>query len=263
MKRLLVQAAKRAAPPMNRALARFGVQLVRSPCTRRHSVDLSDIEPIYHDFSLLGAYQAETARGHMQNQRSKAPILQAYVQYALAKTRDETGAAASFLELFCADGYYTMYARHLGAARAIGVDNDRDGFLGSAERIRERLGLTSVEFVHADVAALETLAPVDVVANVGGLYHVADPRAVLAASCRVAHRYLIVQSVVSLANDDPGYFEAPAPGWTWGCRMSRASFDAMVRALGRRVIDRHFNELAGNQRPEDRGSVYYLIDAAG
>jgi hypothetical protein len=28
-------------------------------------------------------------------------------------------------------------------------------------------------------------------------------------------------------------------------------------------VDRHFNELEGNERPEDRGSVYYLIRKPG
>jgi hypothetical protein len=65
--------------------------------------------------------------------------------------------------------------------------------------------------------------------------------------------------VVSLATDDADYFESPAPGWTWGNRFSRKSFDRMIRSLGYTIVDSHFNELEGNSRPEDRGSVYYLI----
>jgi hypothetical protein len=89
---------------------------------------------------------------------------------------------------------------------------------------------------------------------------VENPAEILMKSYAMARKYLIVQSVVSTANDDTGYFETPAPGWSWGSRFSRVSFDKMITALGYRVIDRHFNLLEGNDRAEDRGSVYYLIE---
>ena len=62
-----------------------------------------------------------------------------------------------------------------------------------------------------------------------------------------------------MANEDPDYFESPAPGWTWGCRFNNASFDKVVRELGLEIMDQHFNELEGNDRVEDRGSSYYLL----
>jgi hypothetical protein len=68
--------------------------------------------------------------------------------------------------------------------------------------------------------------------------------------------------VVSLATTDQAYYECPAPGWTWGNRFSVASFDAAIRRTGWDIVDRHFNELEGNDRPEDRGSVYYLVRKA-
>lgn len=75
----------------------------------------------------------------------------------------------------------------------------------------------------------------------------------------MANHYLIVQSVVSLANKNRNYFETPAPGWDWGCRYNRVSFDRMIRSKGYNIIDSHFNELQGNDRLEDKGSIYYLI----
>ena len=75
----------------------------------------------------------------------------------------------------------------------------------------------------------------------------------------MAKQYLIVQNVVSLANTDENYYEAPAPGWDWGNRYSRESFDRMIRSLGYDIEDSFFNHLEGNDRPEDMGSVYYLI----
>jgi hypothetical protein len=91
-------------------------------------------------------------------------------------------------------------------------------------------------------------------------YHVSDPERVLRSSYDLARRYLIVQSVVSLANDDPDYLEAPAPGWDWGSRMNPVSFDAMVRDQGWNLLACHLNELPGNTELQHRGSVYYLIE---
>ena len=53
---------------------------------------------------------------------------------------------------------------------------------------------------------------------------------------------------------------APAPGWTWGNRYSQASFDKMMRSkYGDQILFSQANELKGNGRITNRGSVYYLI----
>ena len=65
---------------------------------------------------------------------------------------------------------------------------------------------------------------------------------------------------VSLITNSKYYYESPAPGWTWGNRYSRASFDKMIRKICPKIVDQHFNELEGNNRLDDRGSVYYLIE---
>ncbi len=62
-----------------------------------------------------------------------------------------------------------------------------------------------------------------------------------------------------MARREDDYYESPAPGWTWGCRYSVESFEKLIRKLGYNVVDKHYNELEGNGRLEDRGSVYYLI----
>lgn len=110
-----------------------------------------------------------------------------------------------------------------------------------------------------DVNEIHQLNPVDVVTNIGGLYHVANPAEILLNSYDLAKRFLFIQTVVSLANSDEDYFEAPAPGWTWGSRYSRESFNRLIGSFGWDVVDSHFNESEGNDRLEDRGSVYYLI----
>jgi hypothetical protein len=221
-------------------------------------VDLRHLGPLYHSYRLLGGVNEQLPGIYAPNQAAKEPILVAYIQHAIAKCRATIATPVSFAELFCADGYYAMVARHLGATRSIGIDNDRDGHFGNARRISAALEL-EVELLKMDVDAIDTLEPVDIVANLGGLYHVANPLEVLRKSHALARRFLIVQTVVSLATRDPSYFAAPAPGWTWGCRFSRESFDRAIRETGWNVVDHHFNELEGNDRPEDRGSSYYLV----
>lgn len=222
---------------------------------------LKDLGELYHDYSLFGFQGSQKPGIFGPNQRCKAPIITAYIQLAIAKCRVRMDDEVTFSELFCADGYFAMVARHLGASRCQGIDNNRDGYLSLAPTIASRLGLGGIEFLEMDVEDVGTLEPTDIVANVGGLYHVENPEEILIKSYELARRYLIVQSVVSLASRSPDYLQTPAPGWTWGSRYSRESFDAMVERLGYDIVDRHFNELEGNERPEDRGSVYYLIDA--
>jgi hypothetical protein len=221
--------------------------------------DLRDLGDLYHDFSMFGAINLQLPGYSPANQRCKGPILTAYIQWAIAKTKKKMDDPVTFTELFCADGYYAMAARWLGAARCYGVDNNRDGWLPKARIIAERLGLTGVEFIEEDVNRMELLERTDIVANVGGLYHVENPKEILEKSYRLATRYLIVQTVISLTEEREDYFETPAPGWTWGSRFNRTSFQRLIRDLGYAVVDSHFNELEGNKRPEDRGSLYYLI----
>jgi hypothetical protein len=226
-------------------------------------LDLTDLGPLYHDYSFFGAVNEQLPGIYALNQAAKAPIITAYIALALADAREQSDHV-SFTELFCADAYYAMVASRLGAASVRGVDNHRDDFSAKAPEVARRLGIGGFELVDLDVVTqIDRLEPADVVANVGGLYHVADPEAVLQASYDLARRYLVVQSVVSLANDDPDYFEAPAPGWDWGSRYSLVSFDTMIRSQGWNILAWHANELTGNTEPKDRGSVYYLVEVAG
>jgi hypothetical protein len=220
--------------------------------------DLTDLGPQYHEYSFFGATGTQLEGHFVGNQRAKAPIITAYIAYAIAKSREYTDDV-SFIELFCADAYYAMVAGRLGALSTTGVDNNRDKHSDAAMEIARRLGIDGFRMLDMDISRISRLAPADVVANVGGLYHVENPVDVLRDSYALARRYLIVQNVVSLANTDPDYFETPAPGWTWGSRFSRASFDALIRSQGWNIVDHHENELTGNDRDEDRGSMYYLI----
>lgn len=221
---------------------------------------LGDLGPLYHSYELFGVRNEQLPGIFEQNQRCKEPILRAYVQWAIAKCRTTSDTPVSFAELFCADGYYAISAARMGASEAVGIDDNRHGQSMAAPAICDRLGEGRARYMDMDVHEIGRLPQVDIVANVGGLYHVEDPLEVLTLSYNMARRFLIVQNVVSLATQADDYFETPAPGHTWGSRFSRASFERALRETGYRVIDQHFNELEGNDRLEDRGSVYALIE---
>ena len=220
---------------------------------------LADLEPLYHSYRLFGVPNKQLPGIYQLNQACKEPVILSYILLALAKCKRETGTAVTFAELFCADGYYAMAARHLGVTKSIGIDNNRDGHFAKAELIAERLGVDNCTFIQMDVNDIENIEPVDIVANVGGLYHVENPNVILEKSYALARKFLIVQTVVSLVSEADDYYESPAPGWTWGNRFSRSSFEKLVENKGWNIIDKHFNVLEGNERLEDRGSVYFLI----
>jgi predicted RNA methylase len=217
-----------------------------------------DLPPLYHDYSFFGKPTDQLPGNYTLNQKAKGPIITAYIALAIAKVFEEQDKV-TFAELFCADGYYAMVASRLGVDRSYAIDNDKDGYTQNGKNMAKDLNIDNVEFVFKDVNEINKMQKVDIVANVGGLYHVENPAEILEKSYKMAKKYLIVQNVVSLANTDPKYFETPAPGWTWGSRYSRESFDRLIKESGYNVVDSHFNELKGNSRPEDLGSAYYLI----
>jgi FMN phosphatase YigB (HAD superfamily) len=222
---------------------------------------LDDLPPVYHSYALFGVENTQIPGIYARNQLSKQPIILAYIQFAIAKCKKTISDQVSFAELFCADGFFAMSAIHLGATTSYGVDNDRDDQSGVMTEIAERLGL-DVNLKKMDVADIDQLEQVDIVANVGGLYHVSNPDEILEKSYRLARRFLVVQTVVSIANSDADYFETPAPGWTWGSRYSRNSFERHLASKNWKIIDTHFNLLEGNTREEDLGSCYALVEKA-
>ena len=193
---------------------------------------LAHLGPLYHNYSFFGVDNAQLEGIFAGNQSAKGPILTAYTALAIAKVKN-TQDKVSFAELFCADGYYAMLASRLGVDKSVGYDNDIDPhhFFQKAPEIAKGLGLHNVKFQKRDMQKLKSLPHFDIVANVGGLYHVSNPEEILKKSYDMAKKYLIIQTVVSLENKKNDYFEAPAPGWTWGSRYNRQSFDALIKKL--------------------------------
>jgi hypothetical protein len=213
----------------------------------------------YHDFSILGLRVPQRDGIYPKNQAAKAPVLIGYLAFAIGKLRARNVEPITFSELFCADAYYSFIARRLGVDECYAYDNDRDGHLEEAKFIQHLLSETNVHLKAQDVFDISSEAKTSIVMNAGGLYHVSDPLSVLDKSYEICKSYLILQSVVSLANEDENYFETPAPGWDWGCRFSHAFLRKQIAKRGYRIIDEERNILEGNLRPEDRGSSYFFL----
>ena len=181
--------------------------------------NLDDLGELYHDFSLFWINNKKLPGIYFPNQRCKAPIINAYIQLAIAKSKKKMDGEITFTELFCADGYYPMVGRLFGASKSYGIDNNKDGFFSKAKSIAERLGLSNIEFIEEDVNDIDRLERTDIMANIGGLYHIENPGEILITSYNMSKKYLIVQTVVWMASELPDYFETPAPGWTWGVTL--------------------------------------------
>lgn len=223
--------------------------------TRTIKLTLDDLrlltEPCYHDFAELGLPTPQREGNFAANQRCKQEHLLPLVDRAVA----EAGPRPSLLELFCADGYYGCRAAQRGA-RVHGVDRD-EAEVARANLMARVLGLRRRARFHVgDVFAWDE--PADVVMCAGGLYHLEDPAALLRRLRELTRSSLVVQTVYHLGVDDPGYFETPAPGWSWGCRFSLGYLRNMLVASGWEVVSEATNELEGNEKPKDRGAAYFL-----
>lgn len=211
----------------------------------------------YHNFSTLGLVTPQRPNFYEQNQSCKELMITAYLFMAMEFIRKDYSKKASILELFCADGYFSHIAAKWGASRAKGVDKD-EREISFAKKASSLLGNDLVcEFVLGDVYENIT-ENFDIVLCTGGLYHISTPVALLKQIRSKTPKYLIVQTVVSLATEDENYFESPAPGWTWGCRFTSAGLKRMIKEANFEIIQFYENELVGNKRKEDRGSVYAL-----
>lgn len=222
----------------------------------RNMYDMKIIKS-YHDFSLLGLETGHKSAKKKLNQIVKQQVLFAYILKAINECRRRGTVSLSVAELFCADAFYAMFAAKFGADEVFGFDLKADD-LDCGREIAARLGLKNVVLEQCDVKNLGS-RQFSIVLNLGGLYHLNDPEQVLKKSYEMSKDFLIVQTIVSLETDDPNYFIAPAPGWTWGHRSSKQWFENLVAKLKYKVVESCFVEMPGNQGLESRGGLFYLI----
>jgi hypothetical protein len=243
------------------AATQLPIRVVEEAEAAQNAGGKTEVKPrqFYHDFRVLGLDLPQLPGAYAQNQASKAPLILGYLLFAMGKARARGVNPLTVGELFCADAYYSFIARRFGADRSDAFDNDRDGYLEQARVVRELLKETNVGIHKTDLFDMPSKYRASIILNAGGLYHVTDPLRALERSYAMCQHYLIVQTVVSLATEADDYFETPAPGWTWGSRFSYAFLRREITKRGYRIVDTDRNVLTGNERPEDRGSAYFLI----
>ncbi len=212
---------------------------------------LLNLDGWYHDFEALGL---KTGALH-PNQRCKQQNIFTFIDQAVSICQKQVKEVCG-IELFCANGYYSNYAVKKEAIKMYGIDNDYF-YIAKARLITKILGNSDkIKFDCRDV--FEFTETYDFCICAGGLYHISNPQELLRLLAARVRYALVIQTVYSLANESKNYFESPAPGWTWGCRFSYRYFIKMVNDAGWSIISEAVNQLEGNKRLEDRGSVYLL-----
>jgi hypothetical protein len=212
------------------------------------------------NFSLRNVLSIKPS-SHRINQRHKEEHLIPF----LARCLVDLGEQPACLDLFCADGYYSCIMSSLKpGANVTGVDLDIME-IRRARTAARLLGFQRANFVVHDVWSFvqTTDTTYDLILCAGGLYHLSEPRSLLELLRRIAGRFLVIQSVITLEVEDAGYFVTPAPGWKHGSRFTHTGLERWLADLGWQILDQARNELTGNPRLCDRGSSYFLCLAPG
>ena len=212
-------------------------------------------EPWYHDFSVLGFPTPQKAGIFPANQKAKEGPLFDYIRDALQRT------PGNCVELFCADSFFGIYALQQGASSLLGIDIGlpRAGgmpvHLEQARIAADALGVGDrAKFEVRDVWDLQGTFEIGICA--GGLYHIPDPERLLRKLKDHITGTLVVQTVVSLANTDPNYFEANPTFRPYGSSCSAGWMLAAVERAGWTILKQTQNELLGNPDLYNRGSLY-------
>nr|ADZ45323.1 methyltransferase type 12 [Streptomyces sp. NRRL 30471] len=157
------------------------------------------------------------------------------------------------LDLFCANGAFSIRAALAGAKEVTGVDAEPSRIAVAnllAKSLSDHVDTTfdfSVQDVHDVLDRDETY---DVVMCFGGLYHVSDPPAMLTKIHRATNKYAIIQtSHVVHAPGSWGWFRLPrdqhtyVPQWpseTGGWSLTSGCYRRLIRNAGFRILEERF-----------------------
>lgn len=194
-----------------------------------------------------------------QGQKLKEKFILPYLDRAISTCKKKGISSPSILEMFCADGYYSLWLRkNYDVGEITAVDSDE-------RSIRQARAMNSVlngnvDFKCVDVFDLPLNKKYDIVLCAGGLYHLSDPEKLLKLVHEITKHYLVLQTVITLETEDKDYFVKPAPGWKHGCRFTDAKLRSWLDQIGFKIIDHGRNELISWGRLSDRGSTYYLCE---
>jgi len=237
--------------------------------------------PWWHDFSSLGmptdfskhpsvgeqwvnlvrkalGKQPFTSEGSHHNQMVRDPDILPALDKAFALHREKYGEAQSFLETFANDGFYSFWvAEKYNTPRVTCVELMSE-YVERGRLMAEVLHKPQVQFICQDVHDMDA-TPVDVALCMGGLYHVADPDAVV-AKLRGKAKYLVAHSCTSTLSNDPAYFVTPAPYLHHGCRFSHEYFLAMLPRAGWKILESGFAIYPNPVNEHSTGSSWALCE---
>lgn len=207
--------------------------------------------------NLLSGQSSMWCKWAIQNQMEKEKFIPQYLAAAVNGCKQAATSKPSVLEMFCADGYYSFWMKkNLVVDKVTAIDIDKRSIqLG---RVMNSVLRENINFICMDVFDVSPDKKYDIVLCAGGLYHLSNPEKLLRLCYEVTRHYLVIQTAVTLETEDKDYFVRPAPGWNWGCRFTNAKLKGWLERIGWKIVKHERNELRGNIRLSDRGSVYYL-----
>lgn len=241
-------------------------------------------KPWYHDFSKLGLQTNFTTnlplwvrvqnrvlsslgkdtrglnlRGdnYVKNQKDKEKRLLPLLRevFELYKSKE-----VSFLELFCADGYYSFWIKKsFNSTKMVGVDISGED-IRRCNLMKKILNCNEIEFRQGNVLELSEKETFDIVLNAGGLYHLRDPLRFIKLSYSLTNRFMVLQTVVTLETESEDYFVSPAPGSDYGCRFTNAWIINRLKDVGWNILKKERDVLSGNEKLCDKGSSYFLLE---
>jgi SAM-dependent methyltransferase len=237
---------------------------LRSRVARAQTAFSSSRGPFwYHDFSAVGVPTRQIDNTYQAAQALKTPQFNEMVRRAFSALSRSDLSQMHGVELFCADAYFSQLLLARGVGEMTGFDTaedspeGRNNVLSQAAFIARRLGNSGqLELRKADVFSLS--GTYDFAVNFGGLYHLENPLNLLRLIRRSVTGPMFLQTIVSLKETGPDYFETPAPGWTWGSRFSERRLAEMIREAGYRTEYWSFTLASYNKRLDDRGCVFAL-----
>jgi hypothetical protein len=217
----------------------------------------------YHDFNLLGIKtQQFDDPSYKLSQLQKEKIIIGWIDTYI-KNQDHKNSMRG-VEFFCADAYYSFHALNAGVGKMVAIDlagesgEKRFGILNQAKIISKILGISerTLEIRKFDVMEFEEKC--DFAFVLGGLYHIEDPLKLLSNLRSSVVQYIFIQTIVSLENESPDYFESPAPGWDWGSRFSASWLINNIEKLGFKIIESNLETAEYNFAQRDRGSLFLV-----
>lgn len=217
----------------------------------------------YHDFSAVGVPTRQIDASYVAAQELKTPQFNEMARRAFSDLLPSDLSKLHGVELFCADAYFSqlLLARGIGEMTVVDAAEDspegRNNVLNQAAFVARRLrNSEQLHILKADVFSLS--GTYDFAINFGGLYHLEDPLALLRLIRKSVTGPMFLQTIVSLRETGPDYFETPAPGWNWGSRFSEHRLAEMIREAGWRTEYWSFSLASYNKSLDDRGCVFAL-----